>query len=695
MAKDVLFEIGLEELPARFIDQAEKQLKINTEQWLKDLRISYEDLVTFSTPRRLAIQIKKIAENQTTIEKEVRGPSLKIAKDANGNWTKAAHGFTKSQGKTVNDIFTKEVKGTSYIFIKKRINGKPTSQLLPEFKQIITSINFKQTMRWSKYRIRYARPIRWIVALYENQTIPIEIAGVYSSNKTYGHRFLGKEVTIKHPLDYEKILLDNYVIANPKRREEVIVNGIRRLEDKENFKIELDKELLTEVRNLVELPSFFYGLFDPDYLQLPSEVLSTSMKEHQRYFPVLDRDGNLLPHFVSVRNGDEYEIKNVIKGNEKVLKARLHDAKFFYEEDKKESIEFYTNKLKRVVFQEELGTISDKTKRIIQLTNDIQNHLPFDSIIKKRAIRAAEICKFDLVTNMVDEFTELQGIIGEIYALHFGEQKEIAQAIREHYLPVTVDDDLPETAEGAIVSIADKIDTIVGIIAVGLKPTSSHDPYALRRQGSAILKILQNKKWSITIETLIQLSVAIYDQSSVELKVKETLVNDLISFFKQRTNYLFKEQDIEPDVVQSVLHKQIGYVSYTLEKAKLLSSLRNKETFKSTQEALVRVINLAKKNMKDSPVNPQLLNTQSEKILFEKYNEIKQTFQQANNEQDAKKALDSLVKLTDPIHTFFDHTMVMAEEEAIRLNRLSLISEIAKLTLHFADLSLIEWKQHF
>lgn len=695
MAKDALFEIGLEELPARFIDHAERQLKENTEQWLNDLRIAYKDIVSFSTPRRLAILIQGIAEKQATIEEEVRGPSLSIAKDENGNWTKAAQGFTKGQGKTVHDIFTKEINGSSYIFIKKQIDAKETRRLLPEFKQIITSITFKQTMRWSKYRIRYARPIRWIVALYDNETIPLEIAGVYSSNKSYGHRFLGKEVTIKHPLDYEKTLLENYVIANPLRREEEIINGIKQLEESENFQVEMDKDLLTEVRNLVEYPTVFYGSFDPDYLQIPSEVLVTSMKEHQRYFPIINHEGNLLPHFVGVRNGDDFQLQNVIKGNEKVLKARLHDAKFFYEEDKKESIEFYTDKLERVVFQEELGTLKDKTERMIQLTKEVQNHLNLDSEVKERAIRAAEICKFDLVTNMVDEFTELQGIIGEIYALHFGEQKETAQAIREHYLPISVGDDVPETVEGAMVSIVDKIDTIVGIIAVGLKPTSSHDPYALRRQGSGILKILQEKKWPITLETLIQLSVHIYDQSAVVLTDKVTLVEDLISFFKQRMNFFFREQGIETDVAQSVLHKQIGYTSYTMEKAKLLSTMRSSETFKPTQEALVRVINLVKKNMQDSPVNTNLLNTNSEKMLYEKYIEIKETFDQKMKEQNAKDALDCLVKLTDPIHTFFDHTMVMTEEEEIRLNRLSLISKIAKLTMEYADLSLVEWKQQF
>lgn len=688
MTNHVLFEIGLEELPARFIDDAEKQLYEKTTNWLTDLRINYQSVRSFSTPRRLAVLIEGVAEQQETVQEEVRGPSEKIAKDAEGNWSKAAIGFTKGQGKTTDDIYTKDIKGTTYIFVEKHIEGKPTKELLPLFNEIIEAIQFKENMRWGEGSFRYARPMRWLVGLYNDQVIPFEVAGVKADQITYGHRFLGEKITLNHATQYQERLRDNFVIADPKEREQLIVTGIQELEQKEKFQIVVEEDLLQEVRNLVEYPTVFCGSFEESFLKLPTEVLITSMKEHQRYFPVKSADNALLPYFVSVRNGDDYEIKTVIRGNEKVLYARLSDGQFFYEEDQKQSIDTNVEKLERVVFQEKLGTVSDKVKRVRENVKQLADKLLLDSETAKKATRAAEISKFDLMTNMVNEFTELQGIIGEKYALHFGEDATVAQAIREHYLPNQAQGKLPESAEGALVSIADKMDTIVGFISVGLTPTGSQDPYSIRRQAIGVLRILDDRKWNISLESIVNIALNQY-----ELASDETIINACRQFFKLRATYLLKELAIEQDVIEAVLQDEIGILSYTTEKARLLSKKRNEASFKEIEEALVRVLNLAKKR-EDLDIDPTLFETESEEILYKQYKNVYDDYIKVNKQGGAAEALAYLSELASPIHMFFEHNMVMTDDEQLRNNRLALLYKIAFLIDDFADLSAIQWKQH-
>jgi len=694
MAKDVLFEIGLEELPARFIDSAEMQLRSKTEKWLNDLRISFESITSFSTPRRLAVVIKNVAEFQATVEVEVKGPAVKIAKDENGNWTKAAIGFTKGQGKTVDDIYIKELNGTPYIYVKKYIEGKPVIDLLPEFKEIITSIQFGKNMRWGTESVKYARPIRWLVALYGKEIIPFEIAHVATGNVTQGHRFLGSKITVKTPLAYESALKEQYVIVDPKERERLILKGIKREEEKGNFHIPVDKDLLEEVRNLVEYPTVFVGSFEEPFLKLPEEVLITSMKEHQRYFPVKSADGELLAHFVGVRNGDSYGLETVIKGNEKVLRARLSDAVFFYEEDQKNSIEFYLGKLNRVVFQEKLGTYSEKVDRIVQITKELAAKLDVGNETTENAIRAAEICKFDLMTNMVNEFTELQGIMGEKYANIFGEQPITAQAIREHYLPEHSHGKLPETVAGSLVSVADKLDTIVGCISVGLIPTGSQDPYGLRRQAMGVLRIVKNEKWDISVESLFRIPLNIYQNLDIEKADQKKTKNELQEFLKLRASYLLKENEVEQDVIQAVLDNEIGIFDYTMDKAKIISEKRNDPAFKPIEEALIRVLNLTGKT-DQTDINIERFETASEKTLYETYLSVEDDYNRSNKEKNAEKSISLLAKLADPIHDFFDHNMVMAEDESVRNNRLALVNRIGTLITEFANLKLVEWKQHF
>lgn len=690
MTKQVLFEIGLEELPARFIHSAEKQLFEQTEKWLKELRISYNNIKCYSTPRRLAVLIEDIADKQTSITEEVRGPSEKIAKDENGNWSKAALGFVKGQKKTTEDIFLKDVKGTSYIFVKNHIDGQTTTDLLPDFKEVLTSIHFPQSMRWGSGTFKYARPIRWLVALYEAQVIPLEIASVHSSNITFGHRFLGKEIKLSHPSDYEQRLLENFVIADPLKREQLILDGIKRLETKEQFQIIVEEDLLKEVCNLVEYPTVFFGSFDEKFLELPSEVLITSMQEHQRYFPVKSQNGKIDRYFVGVRNGDDYEISNVIKGNEKVLHARLSDAEFFFAEDKKQSITANLKKLERVIFQEKLGSIADKVERVIRITKELtQSSLKsITEETKLTAIRAAEICKFDLMTHMVNEFTELQGVMGEKYAAYFGETDAVAKAIGEHYLPKQANGELPATEAGAIISVADKIDSIVSFILIGLKPTGSQDPYSLRRQATGVLRILQDRQWDLSFEELLNIALNGYEGN----KIKEADIQEILDFFALRARYLMQEMNIEQDVIRSVLASGIGHISYTLDKAVILSRKRQDPTFKFTEEALVRLVNLAKNEQKD--INTRYFQTDSEKLLYEQYGKVSEAYKIAKDEKNAQKALSVLAQLAQPIHDFFENNMVMADEAHIKENRLALVNAIAMLIHDFADLTEIQWKQH-
>ena len=687
MSNHVLLEIGIEELPARFIDQAEQQLVDKTTKWLQDLHIDFDTIQSFSTPRRLAILIKEIAENQTTITEEVRGPQTKIATDDSGNWTKAAIGFSKGQGKNPDDLYVKEVKGTEYIFVEKITEGQQTAEILPDLQQIISDIHFPQTMRWGSESYKYARPIRWLVALLNEEVIPFEIAHVKTGNTTYGHRFLGNEAIINHPLEYEDVLYENYVIADPKKREQLILDQIKEIEKQEKFHIQVETPLLNEVRNLVEYPTAFFGTFAEEYLQLPQETLTTSMAEHQRYFPVMtEADDALLPYFVSVRNGDEQQIDNVVKGNEKVLRARLADGAFFFAEDKKHSIEFYNNKLKTVVFQEKIGTTYEKVENVVALTKKINKHIEINQEVADQAIRTAEISKFDLMTNMVGEFPELQGIMGEKYALHFGEETTVAAGVKEHYYPVQSNGKLPSSDVGAIVSVADKLDTIVGCISVGLVPTGSQDPHGLRRQAIGILRIIKKCRWNITVEELISFACDLYDVSA-------DVKRGIDTFFMNRAAFLLSEHNIEQDVIHAVIDEQIGVFKYSLDRAKLLSEKRNDPSFKNVQEALVRIMNLGKK-ADHAKVEEALFETESEKMLFNQSKQVAIDFNLYHEQLEATKALEQLEKLADPVHAFFEHNMVMADDEKVKRNRLALVQQIASLIDQFADMTLIEWKQH-
>lgn len=691
---NVLFEIGLEEMPARFLTDTERQLKTKTATWLNDARLAYEKLETFITPRRFAVLIHKLEAKQPDVHEEVRGPKLQIAKDQEGQWSKAAVGFCKGQGKTVDDIVIKQVDGFDYIFVEKFIEGAPATELLPRFKEVVLSLNFPKNMRWGERNLRFVRPIKWIVALNDKNIIPIEIEGVVSGSETRGHRFLGTTVEIEDALDYRSVLRQQYVIANTYERQQMIVEQIKALEEAQDFVVPVDAELLEEVTHLVEYPTAFYGEFSKEFLVVPEEALITSMKEHQRYFPVRKKDQSLLPYFIAVRNGDDANMDTVKRGNEKVLNARLKDAVFFYDEDQKQTIDENNEKLKRMVFQEKLGTLHDKVTRVQAIAQSIAVALGLNSKHVGQVCRAAEISKFDLVTQMVNEFTNLQGVMGEKYARLKGEDEAVCIALNEQYMPRHAQDDLPASIVGQIVSVSDKMDTIVGCIAVGLMPTGSQDPYALRRQSMGVVQILERFGWSIAFEDLLDLVLSHYETTEIEVADYRLVKDHVKEFFLARVSFLAKDRSVERDVVDAVTFNGLGRLHQLFMKATLLEAKRKDEGFKETQEALVRVMNLAKK-AEDKDVQALLFENETETALYQTLLEVRAPFKAKIDEELYAEAINDLSQLTPVISQFFDKTMVMVDDEKVKNNRLALLCQIKVLVDALGDFTLIEWKQQF
>ncbi|OAK74708.1 glycine--tRNA ligase subunit beta [Lederbergia galactosidilytica] len=680
-SRDLLLEIGLEEIPARFVLGAIEQLQKKIEDWLTERKIQFGDVKAFSTPRRLAVLVTNVAESQKDTELEVKGPTKKIAIDQEGNWSKAAMGFSKSQGVAVDDIFFKEIKGTEYAFVQKFEKGQTTETILPDLKEIITSLHFPNNMHWGDLNTRYIRPIRWIVALFGQHIIPFTVANVNSGNITYGHRFLGSEINLALPAEYEKILLSQYVIADYEKRKSAIEEQIAKLADEHHWLIPIDPSLLEEVTNLVEYPTAFYGSFRSSFLELPKEVLITSMKEHQRYFPVEDHNGQLLPYFIAVRNGDHRQLETVIKGNEKVLRARLQDAEFFYHEDQKLTIAQALEKLNNIVYHEKLGTLSEKVNRVMWIAKEIAYKLNVTDEELATIGRATEISKFDLVTNMVDEFPELQGIMGEKYALLQGEKPEVAQAIKEHYQPIHPEDPAPNSMIGSVVSVADKLDSIVSFFSIGLIPTGSQDPYALRRQAAGIVKILQVKNWNVTLPALLDIAIKGNHQEN-----NQELFEQLKKFFRLRLNYLLEEKGIRYDIVEAILDSKWTSIPEILKRAEVLENNSQQPQFKTIVEALSRVLNIASKAEGTIAVDKNLFENEYEKNLYEKWQQVEK---QMNEIESVDARYQLLASLEPIISSYFDHTMVMAENESVKNNRLAQMENLAEFIYQFADMNKI------
>ncbi|MCY9070989.1 glycine--tRNA ligase subunit beta, partial [Bacillus inaquosorum] len=640
---------------------------------LTEKNINHGEVKLFNTPRRLAVFVKDVAEKQADIKEEAKGPAKKIALDADGNWTKAAIGFSKGQGANVEDLYIKEVKGTEYVFVQKFQAGQETKSLLPELSGLVTSLHFPKNMRWGNEDLRYIRPIKWIVALFGQDVIPFSITNVESGRTTQGHRFLGHEVSIESPSAYEEQLKEQHVIADPNVRKQMIQSQLEAMAAENNWSIPVDEDLLDEVNHLVEYPTALYGSFESEFLSIPEEVLVTTMKEHQRYFPVKDKNGDLLPHFITVRNGNSHAIENVARGNEKVLRARLSDASFFYKEDQKLNIDANVKKLENIVFHEELGSLADKVRRVTSIAEKLAVRLQADEDTLKHVKRAAEISKFDLVTHMIYEFPELQGIMGEKYARMLGEDEAVATAVNEHYMPRSAGGETPSTFIGAVVAMADKLDTIASFFSIGVIPTGSQDPYGLRRQASGIVAILLDRNWGISFEELLT-----FVQTDKE--------NELLDFFTQRLKYVLNAEQIRHDVIDAVLESSELEPYSALHKAQVLEQKLGAPGFKETAEALGRVISISKKGVRGD-IQPDLFENEYEAKLFDAYQTAKQNLQESFSKKDYEAALSSLSALKEPIDAYFDHTMVIADNETLKANRLAQMVNLADEIKSFANMN--------
>ncbi len=670
-----LLEIGVEELPSRFVNMAIEQLNEKSKKLLIENEIGFEDVKVYATPRRLSLIVEGLDEKQKDIQKEVKGPSVKIAYDDDKKPTKPLLGFMKSQNITEDDLITKELKGTDYVFANISSIGRKSQEILAEIMpSLIRDINFPKNMRWGGKNIRFARPIRWIVSLLNNEVVPFDFEGIPVGNKTKGHRFLGSsDITIDEVNNYEKLLEENYVILDQNKRREIIKYESTKIAKSLGGEIHENEDLLEELTFIVEYPTPIKGSIKEKYLSLPKEVVTTTMIDHLRFTPIYSQDGELLPYFITVRNGTKDYEDIVIAGNEKVLGARLEDAKFFYEDDISKPLEDYVENLKGVLFNDKLGSMLEKEKRDGVVAKKIAKSLSFADEAIEALNRVSHLSKADLTTKMVIEFTELQGVMGEIYALNSGEKEIVATAIREQYLPKFAGDELPKSSVGSIFSLADKIDTIVGLFAIGEIPTGSADPFALRRSAIGIINIIRNTGWKFNLNEVIETSLYEYINDLGLTFNHEEVINNIREFFFGRIKTMLQEEGIRYDIIDAVLIPE-SEIYNIFEKAKELNSWFNDDRTNFV-DAYNRINNLTK-NIDFTEIDEELLKEEEEKNLYNKFVESDDKFKDALSSENYKGAMDLLNDLVPSIDAFFDSVMVMAEDENIRQNRLALINSI-------------------
>ena len=640
----------------------------------------------------MTIVAKGLGEFGGSEENIVKGPAKRIALDDSGNPTKALVGFMKGQNITREDIIIQEYNGEEYVYGKVLSQGKKLEDVLSsKMADVIKNINFPKSMKWGGKNLKFARPIRWIVSVLDNSILPFQLEGIVASNITKGHRFLGSQSIVIDNIDgYKDILKENFVIVDEKERKDIIKYSSEKLAREKGGSVEKDDDLLNEVTNLVEYPTPIIGRIKDEYLVLPFDVVTTPMKEHLRYFPVLDDKGRLLPYFITVRNGDDNHVDTVVKGNEKVLGARLEDAKFFYKEDIKHSLDYYVEKLKTITFQEKLGSVYDKTIRIGKLTEKIANYLEVGDETKRNLDRASYLAKADLVTKMVTEFTELQGKIGMEYAQESGENEIVSLAIFEQYLPRYSGDKLPSTTAGAILSMADKLDSICGLFAIGIQPTGSQDPFALRRSAIGVINIIMDKKVNVSLMDLIDFSLYIYVEESGLASDFNKVRAEIFEFFTGRVKNLFLDQGISYDVIDSIIKTGTDNIYDMKIRGEKINSWVKDHNINDMLTAFNRLSTLAIKT-ESSEVKRDLLSGY-EVQLYDEYNNLEEKVNTLIQKKEYDKALSTLITLKEPIDNFFDNVMVMVEDENLKNNRLALLRKIYDTMLRVCDLTYIVGK---
>lgn len=673
MTKDYLLEVGMEEIPARFLTELSDQLKDKVEQFLTDNRLTYDDAVAYSTPRRLAVIVKGIAERQEDVSEKVKGPALRIAQDEEGEWSKAAQGFVRGQKLTVDDIFIEQIKDEDYIFVNKHTEGLSAKEVLANMADVLNAMTFPVSMTWNSFNKSFIRPVHWIVSLLDDEVVPFSFINIEAGNTSTGHRFLGGKTEITSPNTYVEKLRDEFVLVDSSERKDIIIKQIEQIASDNHWNVPMTEDLLDEVTALVEWPTTFFGQFEDEYLEIPQIVLITAMRDHQRYFYALEEGTDtLLPYFISVRNGDDNHIENVIKGNKKVLKARLEDALFFYKEDMTHDLAYFTEKLGSVKEHFKLGTLAEKQKRVEQIVNKLAETIN-EPKAGSVASEAAKIYKFDLMTQVVNEFDELQGRMGEIYAKEFGVSDEIAHTISQQYMPTSSGGELPGTLAGAMLAFADKFDTLLNYFNIGLIPTGSNDPYALRRQAMGMVEISEKYDWNFDMHEFVK--VVIKDMDVTE----EDLIDSFIDFIKLRIQQFLEKEAIDYDIIQAELNGRHANVYTGVNFARGIQKLKNDspEEYRNLVESLTRVVNLGVKENSDGLFEETKAQTESEQKLFDM---LKSDFS-----TNREKALDMFVKLSDPIADYFNNNMVNDDNEAIRENRLKTMKFITDKVLKFID----------
>ena len=680
MAKDLLFEIGAEEIPAGFMPNILGQLKQLAETKLNDAHLPFESIATYGTPRRLALIVKGLADTSAEISERHKGPSASIAYDADGNATKAAIGFARGKGLDVADLVVED----GYIYAETKTAGVPAKDIVTEMlPQLITGLNFPKSMHWGNLDAKFVRPVRWLVALLDEDVIPVEFATVQSGNVTRGHRFLGAdEITIKNAASYVDTLKENFVMVDQDARRELISKQLYDMAASKNASIVWDDDLLEEINYLVEWPTALCGGFEESYLALPDAAIITPMKDHQRYFPLVDQDGKLLPMFLTVRNGSDHSIEVVQAGNERVLRARLDDAKFFFNEDRKKPLIDRQDGLTKIVFQEGLGNLADKTERLLKLGRVFGEEcgLHEDTVVVLE--RATELAKTDLTTGMVTEFTELQGVMGKEYALLDGESPEVAEAIFEQYLPRFAGDVLPQTEAGKVLSIIDKVDNIVATFSRGLIPTGSQDPYALRRQTIGILNILLGSEWNISLRPIFKASMELLN---VPAEKQEELLGQVEEFFTLRLKNIFLDREVPHHVIDLLLSNNELSVADAEGLVNALLANRIDENVELVQ-AYTRMYNLVK-DVEYTGVNSDLLKEDAEKELFEAASKASEASSAAWEAGDYDAVVAVPATLVPAINKFFEDVMVMDKDEAIKANRLQLVRLAYSVMAIIGDIS--------
>ena len=683
MAKDLLFEIGAEEIPAGFMPNILGQLKQLAETKLNDAHLSFESIATYGTPRRLALIVKGLADTSAEISERHKGPSASIAYDADGNATKAAIGFARGKGLDVADLVVED----GYIYAETKTAGVPAKDIVTDMlPQLITGLNFPKSMHWGNLDAKFVRPVRWLVALLDEEVIPVEFATVKSGNVTRGHRFLGAdEITIKNAASYVDTLKENFVMVDQDARRELISKQLHDIAASKNASIVWDDDLLEEINYLVEWPTALCGGFEESYLTLPDAAIITPMKDHQRYFPLVDQDGKLLPMFLTVRNGSDHSIEVVQAGNERVLRARLDDAKFFFNEDRKKPLIDRQDGLTKIVFQEGLGNLADKTERLLKLGRVFGEECGLHEDTAVVLERATELAKTDLTTGMVTEFTELQGVMGKEYALLDGESPEVAEAIFEQYLPRFAGDVLPQTEAGKVLSIIDKVDNIVATFSRGLIPTGSQDPYALRRQTIGILNILLGSEWNISLRPIFKASMELLN---VLAEKQDELLDQVEEFFTLRLKNIFLDREVPHHVIDLLLSNNELSVADAEGLVNALLANRIDENVELVQ-AYTRMYNLVK-DVEYTGVNSDLLKEDAEKELFEAASKASEASSAAWEAGDYDAVVAVPATLVPAINKFFEDVMVMDKDEAIKANRLQLVSLADSVMAIIGDISALK-----